>query len=263
MVTLDPFVKANIVFDGIHLEFLTHKEDVIVGDCLRNGVVFENHILNYLKSIIKPGSRVLDAGANIGAIAIPLAKAQPSATIYCFEPDPLNYSLLILNITLNDINNIIAFNYALGEKDEFITFFRNDHNYGDHRTSRIPINHKSFKSSPNRIHMVNPVTFLKQSLGQQSPNYFDIIKIDTQGADFEILESCLPLIKADSEVVIEYSPIHLRQYGTPKAKIKDIISYFSSIEVLGHTISSTSKEKVLSDFDILHSFYDIVLKGKK
>lgn len=267
----NPFVLSNIMYKNIPYQFLTHKEDKVIGNCLSLGILHDVHILNYLSSVLKPGDHVLDAGANIGVISIILAKFQPSATIYCFEPDPLNYSLLNINIALNDIHNIFTFNYALGKEQKFITFYKNNMNYGDHRTSK-PLSTDgdagSFYSLPIQIHSVQIVEFLKQCLGENSPHFFDIIKIDTQGDDFEILESCLPIIDNHSTVVLEYSPHHLIRNGTSKDNIQTILNHFSGFYMLPDHINivKINEDKIVSDYDSLIQtgrFYDIVLNRKK
>lgn len=270
---LNPFLLANIVFNGIPLKFYTHEEDIVIGHILRQGIVFEAQELNYLSSIIKSDSKVLDAGANIGLMSIPLAKIEPSATIYCFEPDPLNYALLNLNIVINNIHNILTFNYALGKEQKFVAFYKNNANHGDHRTSKPLINdidEGNFSSFSHRVHMVNIVEFMNQCLGEQAPKYFDVLKIDTQGDDFNILESCLPLINEHSTVIMEYSPYHLLRSGTRKEQISNILDHFSNIGVINRNqqdviIINVDKEKIVTDFDLISPtpiYYDITLKGK-
>lgn len=271
---MNPFVLANVVFNNTPFMFYTHIKDQIIGHSLRQGIVFEEQELKFLNSIVKPGSNVLDAGANIGLMSIPLAKLEPTATIFCFEPDPLNYALLNLNIVINQVENIHTFNYALGNEHKFISFYKNNGNFGDHRTSKPLYNDfdsKNFNTFSNRVLMVDIVDFLNKCFDEKAPIYFDVLKIDTQGADFEILESCLPLIKSHSIVVMEYSPFHLLRNGTTKEEINRTLDYFPSIGIINRNdenldIINTNKEKILNDFDILSPtlhYYDITLKGLK
>lgn len=268
---MKPFTIAKVVYDGIPFQFMTHEGDKIIGQELRAGRVFESNNLSYLRSIIQPESHILDAGANIGAISIILAKLEPASTIYCFEPDPINYSLLNINIVLNNVRNIYTFNYALGKKQKFISFYQNNKNYGDHRTSK-PLQSdsdlNSFSSLPTRVQAINIVPFLKQCLGEKAPKFFDMIKIDTQGADFEILETCLPLMNHYSKAIIEYCPYLLLRHGTSKEDVKNIIAQFSETGMISklpsHTTSPITKEKIITDFDVLSPairYYDIVLTG--
>ncbi|MCI0764728.1 FkbM family methyltransferase [Bacillus sp. TL12] len=270
---MSPFLPANVVYKGIPFYFATHQDDKVIGNALRLGLVIEEQILNYLNTLIKPGSHILDAGANIGSMSIILAKINPLVTIYCFEPDPLNYSLLNINIVLNDVQNIHTFNYALSKEQKFTTFYKNNINYGDHRTSKPLENDadiSNFGHLPMIVPSVNIVNFLKECLGEQSPNYFDIVKIDTQGADIEILDSCLPLIKDHSTIVMEYCPYLLHRNGSSKKQIEKLLNNFSNIGVIypsqPNIITSIDLEKIISDFDILSptiNYYDITLSRKK
>ncbi|MGN7399005.1 FkbM family methyltransferase [Cytobacillus praedii] len=270
---MNPIVLANVIFKNTTFWFYTHIKDQIIGECLRQGIIFEEQELKYLNSIVKPGTNILDAGANIGLMSIPLAKLEPSATFFCFEPDPLNYALLNLNIDINQVENIHTFNYALGNEQKFITFYKNNGNFGDHRVSK-PLNNDfdsgSFSTFSNRVLMVNIVDFLNKCLDEKAPKYFDVLKIDTQGADFNILDSCLPLIENHSKIVMEYSPFHLLRNGTTKEEINRILDYFPSIGIINRNdenlgIINTNKEKILNDFDTLSPtlhYYDITLQGK-
>ncbi|WP_347269295.1 FkbM family methyltransferase [Bacillus sp. TL12] len=203
----------------------------------------------------------------------PVAKLSPTVTIYCFEPDPINYALLNMNIELNHIKNIYTFNYALGKEQKFTTFYKNNMNYGDHRTAQ-PLNGdydiECFNTSSNRVHSVNIVEFLKQCLDERSPEYFDVVKIDAQGSDLEILESCLPLMKEVTTVVMEYSPYHLLRNGTSKEQVRNIFDYFSSFGVVmpNHPDMAVAlnKNEILEHFDTLSAtgnFYEVILKRKK
>lgn len=230
-----PFIKSDIQLNGVDLTLVTHFDDKVLGAMIRGEIDFCKHFLaelTLLQETIEPNNKVLDIGSNIGAVAIPLAKLEPTAIIYCFEPDPLNYMLLNLNIRLNDITNIVAFNYALGSERKYINFFKNPTNFGDHRSfipTKSDIGEQTFIQSTSSVYQVNPREFFKE-LFKEDEIIFDLIKIDTQGADFAILQEIFPLIKSSSKVVIEYSPYHLHQYGTKRVDVNNVLGYFSNIE---------------------------------
>ena len=66
---------------------------------------------------------VLDIGANLGAYAIPLAKAIDGAkgVIYAYEPQRIVYYQLCGNIFLNSLDNVFAFGMAIGDSDGWIS----------------------------------------------------------------------------------------------------------------------------------------------
>lgn len=64
--------------------------------------VYEPETLNSFQSLIKPGDVVLDIGANIGAMTLPLAKAVGEiGQVISFEPTTWAYEKLQRNLTLN------------------------------------------------------------------------------------------------------------------------------------------------------------------
>jgi FkbM family methyltransferase len=266
-----PFTLTHVVLNGVPLTMLTNQEDSVVGGLLRSGSM-SSEVLDYLRQAIKPGSRVLDAGANIGSTALFLAKVEPTATIYCFEPDPLNFSLLNLNIALNQVPRVYTFHYALGQEEGFIQLYRNRVNHGDHRSSQplqTDFDALRFQPLPVPVRMVNPTDFLRRMGGDHASFQLDLVKIDTQGADFAILEACLPLLHPDSTAVVEYSPYHLYRNATGKADVERIAGRFASMEIItpmGHPnrTAPLTMEQVLSAYDTYcrewlgHS--DLVLK---
>jgi FkbM family methyltransferase len=79
------------------------------------GEAYEPQISLMLK-FINPGDVVIDAGANIGAMTIPLAKAVGDAgRVIAFEPQEFLYYVLCGNIAANNLYNVKAYNKAVGD----------------------------------------------------------------------------------------------------------------------------------------------------
>jgi FkbM family methyltransferase len=66
-------------------------------------------------SLIPEEGIVLDIGANIGLNAIPIAQQRPGVKVFCFEPVPLNISVLERVIRFFNLTNTKIFKTALGE----------------------------------------------------------------------------------------------------------------------------------------------------
>ena len=56
-----------------------------------------------LRSLLRPGERFLDIGANVGYFSVLLAKAVPGITIDAVEPDPNNVRALEFNLWVNRV----------------------------------------------------------------------------------------------------------------------------------------------------------------
>jgi FkbM family methyltransferase len=79
----------------------------------------ENDFLYFLKLIPEDGI-VLDIGANIGIMSIPLSKRVPKGMVYAFEPMPDNYLALQKVIQLFKVENIYVYRCALGDENKTI-----------------------------------------------------------------------------------------------------------------------------------------------
>jgi FkbM family methyltransferase len=79
----------------------------------------ENDFIFFLK-LIPENAVVLDIGANIGIMSIPLCKRVPKGMVYAFEPMPDNYLTLQKVINLFSVKNIYVFRCALGDENKTI-----------------------------------------------------------------------------------------------------------------------------------------------
>lgn len=68
-------------------------------------------LLMELASRCDPNSLIIDVGANVGTLTVPLAKTFPGKVL-AFEPVKHNYDDLLRNISLNRLNNVTAINEA-------------------------------------------------------------------------------------------------------------------------------------------------------
>lgn len=270
-----PMVISDVELNGVTLKLATHLQDRVHGSIFRGEKPPDRKYLaelDFLQKTIKPGYQVVDVGANIGSVAITLAKVEPKATIYCFEPDSTNFTLLNLNILLNEVKNVKPFNYALGKKQQYIQMYLSNNNFGDHRSikcNKNDLGENTFRMSETKVLKVNLYDFFKEylSLGADS-KFIDLIKIDTQGADFEILETCIPLLKDNSVVTIEFSPYHLDANGTTKESVANILKNFPNKKIInppGHPIAlaDVTTQSVLDYYEAQYqhrrTYFDMVL----
>src|SRR5579863_3379918 len=61
----------------------------------------------------RPGDVVVDVGANIGIVALYLARKHPDIRIIAIEPVPTTYQHLQENIDLNGVRNVTGLNCAV------------------------------------------------------------------------------------------------------------------------------------------------------
>ena len=94
-----------------HCNSKIHVEQQII----KRGL-YEQYALELIADFLRPNNIMVDVGANIGAVAIPLAKAFPDVTVHAFEPNPDAVERLRRNIVLNDVTNISLHPVGVGAK---------------------------------------------------------------------------------------------------------------------------------------------------
>ncbi|UYZ12482.1 FkbM family methyltransferase [Brevibacillus sp. WF146] len=254
---MHPFTHTEVSLNDVTMTLVTNLEDNITGAEFRSGKKLWSDALDHARKVLKRKDRILYAGGHIGSAAIFLAKVEPTAMIYCFEPDPVNYSLLTMNLVINQVRNVHAFPFAAGKKQGFIPFYKSDWDSSDHRCAMPRLDDADvsiFHGIPYHIPMVQPPEFLKESYRNQAPDSFDLIVTDTQGADFDILEACLPMIGPHTSVIAEYSPYHLYRHGTSKQQVERLLRLFSRAEIVNSLVEDVKPAPVT--VDSLLSFYD-------
>lgn len=72
-----------------------------------------------LSDLLPDGAQVVDAGANIGLISVPLAQrlAPRGGTVMAFEPQRLIYYMLAGNTVLAGLDNLVCLQLALGDAE--------------------------------------------------------------------------------------------------------------------------------------------------
>jgi len=121
---------------------------------------------------------ILDIGANIGTATLYFAHRFPDAKIYAFEPVPDNFALLERNV--KGLANVTALPIALGSQDgELEISLAYDQNFGSF----------SFFSAPSLATQKIPVQIraVVPYFAELGIDRADLIKIDTEGAEYDIL----------------------------------------------------------------------------
>lgn len=103
--------EVSISAFGQRVELLTPDDDFAIADAVWR-----------LKNIYQPYACIasslatdvaLDIGAGFGSFCIPFAAANPSTTVYAFEPQKDFFDLLIENVQRYSLTNIVAINAAV------------------------------------------------------------------------------------------------------------------------------------------------------
>lgn len=138
---------------------------------------------------------IIDIGANIGTFSILQAKKHPQCNIYAFEPAKATNKLLKTNLRLNGIKNVIISQKGVGAKP-------GKHILYTHSASGLSslINTKT-ATRPEKI----SITTLDQIFQNHKIKKCDLLKMDCEGAEFEILfNTSGQTFKKIKNLVLEY-----------------------------------------------------------
>jgi FkbM family methyltransferase len=65
--------------------------------------------------LIRPGSTVLDIGANVGWYALNIARLSDARQVLAFEPVQTTFTALQANVELNQLRNVVAYNLGFSD----------------------------------------------------------------------------------------------------------------------------------------------------
>jgi FkbM family methyltransferase len=98
-----------------HGPMLFNRRDIYVGRSLATYGEYSEAEIIVLRQLLRPGAIIVEAGANIGAHTVPLARlAGEGGCVHAFEPQRLQFQILCANLALNGLYNVFAQQQALG-----------------------------------------------------------------------------------------------------------------------------------------------------
>ena len=235
--------------------------------------VYEPLELNTLLDMVKPGDVVIDAGANIGAYCLPIAKhLNGTVEVHAFEPIPDNFQLLSRNYELSGspenlhLNQVALWNKA--ESLEFSLAVHHKNNIGSFTIGKVA----------NVSKKVTCQTITLDTYSQQKKlARVDVIKMDIEGAEKFALEGSLEVIKKfRPKIFIEINKTACQQAGysideliAPLLQLNYRIYKFGKFPAKGDWIKNVqniTQENVIlfpEDYDLAKIEYDIKKTKRK
>ncbi|MBX2939207.1 MAG: FkbM family methyltransferase [Ferruginibacter sp.] len=183
----------DITVNGQYGRFLVPNIKEAIGFELYINGAYEPHIIELLKSLLPHNGHMLDIGANIGTIAIPLCKLMPGIKVVGVEASPTVFSYLEKNVALNAPISYDILNKAVTQKNgQMITFFSPDVMFGKGSQSNV------YSSSSHSIESIT----INSLANIYFNNSIDVIKIDIEGYEYYAFMGGEQLLNQPSAPVI-------------------------------------------------------------
>ena len=189
---------------------------------------YEDKTGRILESVIKPGDRCLDIGANVGYFTLIMADlVGPTGKVTAFEPDEENLRLMEANLERNGVADRVSVHpVALGNSTGESFLYLSDTNTGDHRTF-LPIGEARRRYAIQMARLDD----IRNDVGD-----FSVVKMDVQGFEGYALDGGRSAFDAQPRIsmVTEFAPQMLRESGYGDTNMVDIlIGMGFSIQVMG------------------------------
>ena len=132
---------------------------------------------------------IIDCGANIGLSSLYFKSIYPNAILHAFEPDAELFQLLQKNAQINGFTNTNLHQAAVWIEETNLSFS----NKGS-EASHIDLSNQS----AHQVKAIRLSRFLAQF------EHIDFLKIDIEGAEFQVVADCLEALKKVDHFFLEY-----------------------------------------------------------
>jgi FkbM family methyltransferase len=208
-----------------------HAGDFNVSRSLLQNGEYDWPQITWLKQVLDARSKVVFAGAHIGAVLIPLALMAASRSLIAYEPSPRNFKLLNMNLALNGIRGVIAINAALADRPGSIQFTENSINTGNSRIAPAD----------------GEITVNLETLDRTIPpdwNSIDLIVMDTEGSEVAAMRGARATLAKTRNLYVEFSPDQLHEQGSSAVEFAELVEgHFKSAYVFGAPIRFFGPDK--------------------
>lgn len=175
-----------------------------------------------VSSFIKKNNLVIDAGAHVGGWTESVLKAiNGLCFVYAFEPVPHSYQKLE-QLQAKYRNRVFAFNVALGSQDTELEM-----NYFFQRGSDCStLYHRPVLSDVPVKKIKVPVTSLDKFAREYNIEHIHFLKIDTEGAEWEVLMGSNRLIDDNKIDIIQFE--YGGTYPDAHITLEQVYNYLTS-----------------------------------
>ena len=168
-----------------------NKNDLI------NMTIREDEIIEHFTP--KQGDIVVDIGAHIGRYTIIGAKrVGANGKVVAIEANPSNFEMLNRNIKLNQLTNILSLNNAVYSKETKIKLYLPGEELG-HTIYNTVMSDRAKNEDKFVEVSANTLDYFLQLKGITDVNW---IKIDVEGAEFEVLKGATNVLSKSKDIAL-------------------------------------------------------------
>lgn len=136
---------------------------------------YEKETVKFIVERLPRNGKFLDIGANIGAIAIPVACKRPDIAVIGIEASSRIFGYLEINVKANNVKNCLVLKNAVSDTDDQeVSFFSPEEKFG--KGSLAPVFTLNAES-------VKTIT-MDRIFDKYAPEGFDLLKVDIEGFEY-------------------------------------------------------------------------------
>ncbi len=246
------YMTASVPQFGLQFKFKT--EDV-AGRIIYKGRIYEADLTSFLLENLPLAENdvLFDVGANMGWYSILLSKRAPaSVKIHAFEPDPVNFSLLEHNVSINKAHQVVINKEAVSNtEDTKILYQYPSKNQGRH--SLLPIN----AGTQVEVRTTSLDHYIKEHHIEAEKIKF--IKIDIEGYEYFAFKGAQQALAHTPYILAEYSPHYMKKGGVAH---EDLLNLLYGFAFIPHLITEGRLVEISRE-DILAQDHNVNLFWKK
>lgn len=180
--------KATVAIKNTSYGYMAYNpKDIYVGRSIEMLGEYCPDELTLMKGLTKPGDVIIDAGANLGALTVPLAHhVGPGGHVVAIEPQPHTFALLCANIAFSECFHVRPIQaVAVGpdadlSKQEWIPILdpREAQNFAGYAVNLWGDERYNLNGSPVPRLRISDLKLKK----------IDLVKLDIEGMELEVLQ---------------------------------------------------------------------------
>ena len=195
---------------GLKVSFRNFSEAAII---FRDIFLYRDY---YFKSDNK-SPLILDCGAHIGISVIYFKRLYPNSRIIAFEPDPVNFELLTLNVKQNNLKKVMLVNSALSDREGNLDLFTSTEKKSPW-TWGASLEIKKWPGEKTK----KAVKVRTEKLSKYIKGRVELVKLDIEGAETKVINEIENKLQYVEKIVLEFHGLK-SQKGNDLEKIVNLL----------------------------------------